>query len=79
MSTRKPAAKAAPAPKAPRAATGRAGPLFDMPKEVSDWIERAQSIMNHQRGEIDRLKAENEDLKAYKRWAESRILRSDHE
>jgi len=50
-----------------------------MPKEVSDWIERAQSIMNHQRGEIERLKAEIAELKAYKKWAESRILRSDHE
>lgn len=75
----KPAVKATPAPKAPRASTGRAGPLFDMPKEVSDWIERAQSIMNHQRGEIERLKVEITDLKAYKKWAENRILRSDHE
>lgn len=75
----KPAVKATPAPKSPKAATGRAGPLFDMPKEVSDWIERAQSIMNHQRGEIERLKAEIADLKTYKKWAESRILRSDYE
>lgn len=79
MSTRKPAVKATPAPKAPRAATGRPDTLYAMPKEVSDWIERAQSIMNHQKGEIERLKAENADLKAYKKWAESRILRSDHE
>lgn len=79
MSTRKPAMKAAPAPKLPEAATGPAGPLLNMPREVSDWIERAQSIMAHQRGQIDRLKAENEDLKAYKKWAETRILRSDHE
>ena len=75
----KPAVKATPAPKAPRAATGPAGPLLNMPREVSDWIERAQSIMAHQKGQIDRLKAENEDLKAYKKWAETRILRSDHE
>jgi polyhydroxyalkanoate synthesis regulator phasin len=52
---------------------------FDMPMEVKDWIERAQSIMNHQKGEIDRLKEEVKDLKAYKKWAEHRILRSDHE
>jgi len=75
----KPAVKATPAPKAPRAATGRSDTLYAMPKEVSDWIERAQSIMNHQRGEIERLKAEIAELKAYKKWAESRILRSDHE
>lgn len=79
MSTRKPEAKATPAPKAPKAATGRPEALYSMPQEVSDWIKRAESIMAHQRGQIDRLKAENEDLKAYKRWAESRILRSDHE
>ena len=53
--------------------------VFSMPQEVKDWIERAQSIMNHQRGEIERLKTEIKELKAYKKWAEHRILRSDHE
>ena len=53
--------------------------VYNMPMEVKDWIERAQSIMNHQRGEIERLKTENTELKAYKKWAEHRILRSDHE
>lgn len=79
MSTRKPAAKAARAPKAPRAATGRPETLYTMPQEVSDWIERAQSIMTHQKGQIERLKAENADLKSYKRWAEQRILGMSHE
>ena len=79
MSTRKPAAKAAPTPKLPEAATGPAGPLLTMPREVSDWIERAQSIMTHQKGQIERLKAENADLKSYKRWAEQRILGMSHE
>ncbi len=79
MSTRKPAAKAAPAPKPPEAATGPTGPLFNMPQEVSDWIERAQSIMAHQKGQIDRLKAENTELKSYKRWAEQRILGMSNE
>ena len=52
---------------------------FGMPQEVKDWIERAHSIMNHQRGEIERLKTEVKELKAYKKWAEHRILRSDYE
>lgn len=53
--------------------------LFSMPQEVSDWVERAQSIMNHQRGEIERLKDENEKLKAYQKFAEHRILKSELE
>lgn len=89
MTTKKPAIKASkPAQKAAAPAKGTKAPpakknaseqVFNMPAEVKDWIERAQSIMNHQKGEIDRLKAENTELKAYKRWAEHRILRSDHE
>jgi hypothetical protein len=71
----KPAAKA----KAPAAPKKPPEPQYSMPMEVKNWIERAQSIMNHQKGEIERLKKENTDLKAYKRWAEHRILRSDHE
>ena len=75
----KPAAKAkAPAP-AKKTLQKAPEPMYDMAKEVKDWIERAQSIMNHQKGEILRLKQENEELKSYKRWAEHRILRSDHE
>lgn len=89
MTTKKPATKASkPAQKAAAPAKGTKAPpakktaseqVFNMPAEVKDWIERAQSIMNHQKGEIDRLKAENTELKTYKRWAEHRILRSDHE
>lgn len=75
----KPAVKATPKPKPAKAATGSAGPLFNMPQEVSDWIERAQSIMTHQKGQIERLKAENADLKSYKRWAEQRILGMSNE
>ena len=52
---------------------------FAMPMEVKNWIEQAHSTMNHLRGEVERLKTENKELKAYKRWAESRILRSDYE
>lgn len=57
----------------------RSPEIFSMPQEVSEWIERANSMINHQRGQIERLKTEVEELKVYKRWAESRILRSDHE
>jgi hypothetical protein len=73
----KPAVKAK-APAAPKKAP-EAAKTFGMPQEVKDWIERAQSIMSHQRGEIERLKKENAELKAYRKFAEHRILRSDHE
>ena len=56
-----------------------AGKLYDMATEVKDWIERATSTMNHLRGEVDRLKKENSDLKAYRTFAEHRILRSERE
>ena len=78
----KPAAKkAAPAKAAPKkpASSQNTERTFLMSPEVRDWIERASSTMNHQRGEIERLKRELEELKAYKKWAEHRILRSDHE
>ena len=53
--------------------------MYTMPREVSDWIDRAQSIMGHQKGEIERLKKENAELRAYRKFAETRLLRSDHE
>jgi hypothetical protein len=52
---------------------------FAMPMEVKNWIDQAHSTINHLRGEVERLKKENTDLKAYKKWAEHRILRSDYE
>lgn len=52
---------------------------FAMPQEVKDWIDRAQSIMNHQRNQIETLTQENKRLKEWRKWAEHRILRSDHE
>ncbi len=75
---KKAAAKKAPAKKAP-AKTAAPGELYTMPREVSDWIDRAQSIMGHQKGEIERLKKENAELRAYRKFAETRLLRSDHE
>jgi predicted RNase H-like nuclease (RuvC/YqgF family) len=57
----------------------KAEPTYAMPMEVKNWIEQAHSTINHLRGEIERLKKENTELKAYKKWAEHRILRSDYE
>ena len=79
----KPVAAKKPAVKAKAPAKPKSAPegqkTYTMPPDVKDWIERAQSIMNHQKGEIERLKKENTELKAYKKWAEHRILRSDYE
>ena len=80
---KKTAAKKAAKPKAlpaiKKSVKAESEPTYRMPQEVKDWIDRAQSIMNHQRGQIERLTKENTELKAYRRWAEQRILRSDHE
>jgi hypothetical protein len=83
MATKKPAAKTAAKttkkPLAKKAGKTGAEPQHMMPMEVKNWIDQAHSTINHLRGEIERLKTENTELKAYKRWAEHRILRSDHE
>lgn len=47
---------------------------FTMPREVSEWIERANSTINHLKGKIERLERENKELKAYRKFAEGRIL-----
>jgi hypothetical protein len=79
LEPKKPAAKAkAPAP-AKKPAKEPSEAMYTMSQDVKDWIERAQSIMNHQRGQIERLTLEIKELKAYKKWAEHRILRSDYE
>jgi hypothetical protein len=69
-------AKKTPAKKAPakKVAPKKVEPLFDMPREVADWIERANSTINHLKGRIEKLEQENKDLKAYRRFAEKRIL-----
>jgi hypothetical protein len=66
--------KAVPAKKAPKEEQ-----KFAMPVEVQEWIERASSTIQHLRGQVETLKKENADLKAYRKFAEHRILRSDHE
>lgn len=48
-----------------------------MPKEVSEWIERASSTMKHLQSKVDDLTKENKDLKAYKKWAEKKILSAE--
>lgn len=75
----KPATKAKVATKAPEAPQRLSEPTYNIPREVAEWIERAQSIINHQRGEVERLRKENNELKSWRRWAEQRILRSEHE
>jgi hypothetical protein len=54
-------------------------PVYGMPREVKEWIEQATSRMKHMGGEIERLKEENNALKAYRKFAEHRILRSEAE
>ena len=48
-----------------------------MPKEVSEWIERASSTMKHQQSKIDDLTKEVKELKIYKKWAEKKILSNE--
>lgn len=50
---------------------------YRMPKEVSEWIERASSTMKHMQSKIDDLTKENKDLKSYKKWAEKKILSAE--
>ena len=47
--------------------------MFAMPQEVKEWIERSSSIMKHQATQIAQLKEELAQLKAYKKFAASRI------
>jgi hypothetical protein len=67
-----------PAKKAPTASRAPEE-QFRMPAEVKDWIDLAASRMISMQGKIDRLETENKELKAYKKWAENRILGSSYE
>jgi hypothetical protein len=87
----KPAVKKTPARKAPakkvvakkapakQPARKEQEPTYMMSQEVKDWIEQASSRLRHLTGEVERLKEENRNLKEYRRFAENRILRSEHE
>lgn len=89
--TIKPPAKKAPAKKVAKKAPPRllvankavaqapANQTFSMPTEVKEWIERANSTIQHLKGKVERLETENKELKAYQKFAEHRILRSEHE
>ena len=52
-------------------------PLYKMPREVSEWIERASSTMKHQQSKIEDLQKEIKELKIYKKWAEKKILSAE--
>jgi hypothetical protein len=52
---------------------------FSMPVEVKDWIDQAMSRLKSLQSKVDRLEAENKELKSYKKWAEHRILGSSPE
>jgi FtsZ-binding cell division protein ZapB len=50
-----------------------------MPQKVKEWIDRAGSIMTKQKTEIEELKKENKELKAYQQWAQAKILNVSRE
>ena len=50
---------------------------YVMPVEVALWIEEAQSRIRRLASEVDRLKREVSDLKAYKKFAEQRLTRPE--
>ena len=52
---------------------------FGMPREVKEWIERANSTMAYLRNQVATLKEENAKLKSYQKFAEKRILGTSHE
>ena len=52
---------------------------FRMPQEVKDWIDQAMSRMRSMQNKLDKQAEEIAELKAYRKWAEHRILRSEHE
>lgn len=68
--TKKVPAKATKPPvKAPKADNR----MFAMSVEVKEWIDRASSTMKHQASQIETMKQEIEQLKAYKKFAVNKI------
>lgn len=63
------------ATKAPKASE----PTYSMPREVNDWIERANATIQHLRGQVEALKEENKNLKSYRKFAEQKILGASYE
>jgi hypothetical protein len=79
METKKPSKPIAPLPAKKTKLKPDPVQTYGMPQEVSDWIERANSIINSLRNQVAELKQENADLKSYRKFAEKRILRSEQE
>lgn len=86
VAAKKPAAKAKVPVKAKNVlvasktvATAKADEQFRMPLEVKEWIDQASSRMKNMQSKIERLEEENKKLKAYRRWAEQRIVGTSHE
>ena len=77
--TKAPAKKVVSKKVAPKKQAEFSEPTYEMTHEVKDWIERANSIIQHLKGKVERLERENKELKAYQKFAEHRILRSEHE
>jgi len=48
--------------------------MFNMPKEVSEWIEQANSRMMHMQTKISRLEADNKALRAANKVMEQRVM-----
>ena len=79
---KKTVAKKVPAKAAPKAVVRKPvqqEQMHSMSQETKEWIERASSIMKHQASQIAALKDENAKLKAYKKFAEHKILGSSYE
>jgi len=47
---------------------------YDMPMEVKNWIDQASSRIAHMTTEIERLKAENKQLKRTHKLMEQRVM-----
>lgn len=80
VTAKKPAAKkpsVQPSPK--KASVQPREEEFRMPQEVKDWIDQAMSRMRSMQNKLDKQAVEIAELKSYRKWAEHRILRSDHE
>lgn len=52
-------------------------PTYRMSTEVRDWIERANSLIKFQENQIEALKTELKELKAYKVWASKKLTQVD--
>ena len=53
--------------------------VYYMTNEVKQWIDHASSTIQHLRSKVEMLETENRNLKAYRKFAEHRILRSEAE